>query len=77
MFYTLDRIEDNNVAVLCDDDGRIINVPSNLLSGTPSAGDVFCEENGCYIADTEETAARRSRISKKRTDFFNRIKNKK
>lgn len=77
MFYTLDRIEDNNIAVLCDDEGKIINIPANLLSGTPSAGDVFREENGYYVADTEESASRRSRISKKRTDFFNRIKNKK
>ncbi len=77
MFYTLDRIEDNDVAVLCDDEGRIFNVSANLLNGTPCAGDVFREENGCYVADAEETAARRSRISKKRADFFNRIKNKK
>lgn len=76
MFYTLDRIEDNNIAVLCDDDGRICNVPSNNLSDTPTAGDVFVLIDGKYIFHKEETASRRAKIAKKRNDFFSRIKNK-
>ncbi len=77
MYYTLDRIEDNSIAVLCDDDGRIFNVPVKNLQGAPKVGDVFRCENGYYTADIKETAERRSRIAKKRTDFFNKIKNKK
>lgn len=76
MFYTLDRIEDNNIAVLCDDNGIIYTVRTNNLPDNHSAGDVFICKDGKYIFHKEETASRRERIEKKRNDFFNRIKNK-
>lgn len=76
MFYTLDRIEDNNIAVLCDDDGRIHNVNANILQKNISVGDVFTYENGKYIPAPDETALRKARISEKKNAFFNRIKNR-
>lgn len=73
MFYTLDRIEDNNIAVLCDDDGKIYNVPANILSSV-SAGDVFVCKDGTYIFDEDETSSRRTRIAQKKNKFFSKIK---
>ncbi|MBQ8209033.1 MAG: DUF3006 domain-containing protein [Clostridia bacterium] len=77
MFYTLDRTEDNNIAVLIDDDGRIYNVSANILSDTCSVGDVFVCKDGKYIFDAQETALRRARIAQKRNRFFSKIKNNK
>ena len=75
MFFTLDRIEDNNIAVLCDDDGKIYNIPANNLNN-PSVGDVFICKDGKYIFNADETDVRRKRTAKKRNEFFNKIKNK-
>ena len=76
MFYTLDRIEDNNIAVLCDDDGRIHNVPANVLQDNACIGDVFIYTDGKYILVPEETESRKARISSKRDAFFNKLKNR-
>lgn len=76
MFFTLNRTEDNNIAVLCDDNGRIYNVNINDLSENISIGDVFICKDGKYIFNAKETAERRARISKKRNEFFNNLKKK-
>lgn len=76
MFYTLDRIEDENIAVLIDDGGKKADIPFSLLPPHSKPGDVFRSENGAYIFDEKETQERRLRISDKRNRFFNKMKNK-
>lgn len=73
MFFTLDRIEDGNIAVLISDDGKKTDIPANLLQNT-DIGSVFRAEDSDFIFDEEETTSRRKRISEKRNRLFNRIK---
>lgn len=74
MFYTLDRTEDNNIAVLIDDDGKKYDIPLENLPEHDGTGSVFREENGVYLFDKEETDRRRISIAEKRRRLFDRIK---
>lgn len=74
MYYTLERIEDNQIAVLSDDNGKIYNTALDSLNKTPLAGDVFRRENGEFIFDENETNTRKMRIAKKRNEFFGKIR---
>lgn len=75
MFYTLDRIEDNNIAVMIDDDGKKYDIPLKNLPEHDGIGSVFREENGVYLFNREETDRRRISIAEKRRRLFDRIKN--
>ena len=74
IYYTLDRTEDENFAVLVDDNGKIYDVPHGQLPQHDGTGSVFYNDNGEYIFDKNETDRRRKRISEKRKKFFNKIK---
>jgi len=59
--YSIDRIE-GNIAVLQDNEERIINVDVALLPVDAVVGDVVQQVNGRYEHDRDETDARRDRI---------------
>ena len=60
-YYSIDRIEDN-VAVLQDDEERVVNVDVALLPSDAVAGDIVRQVDGRYEHDREETQTRRDRI---------------
>lgn len=74
VYYTLDRTEDENFAVLVDDSGKTYDVPLGHLPQHDGTGSVFYNDNGEYIFDENETGIRRKKISEKRKKFFNKIK---
>lgn len=76
MFFTLNRIEENNFAVLTDDNGKVYSEELSLLPENCSVGDVFVFENGNYIHVPEETAERKQCLKEKRDNFFNKLKKK-
>ena len=61
--YSLERFEEE-LAVLCDDDGHTVAVDKSLLPANARAGDVFSYLDGGYRYEEEETAARRARIKR-------------
>lgn len=74
IYYTLDRIEDENFAVLVDDSGKPHDVSLSQLPNHDGVGSVFYNDNGEYIFDKSETEIRRKRIGQKRKKFFDKIK---
>lgn len=76
MFFTLDRIEDNNIAVLTDDKGNVHNIEMSLLPSDSTIGYVFILKNGNYLYNYEETEKRKQRIKNKKAVLFNRLKNR-
>lgn len=74
MFYTLDRIEDGNTAVLIDDVGHKHDVPFAALPAHDGIGSVFTMKDEAYIFNREQTAERRKRIDEKRKKLFERVK---
>lgn len=74
MFYTLDRIEDENIAVLIDDDGRKHDVPCTAIPENDGIGSVFSIKDGKYIFNKAQTDERRKRINEKRKKLFDKLK---
>ncbi len=61
MKYSIDRIEDG-IAVLQDDEERVVHVDMVLLPLDAVAGDVVQQVDGRYEHDRNETKIRRDRI---------------
>lgn len=76
MFFTLDRIEDNNIAVLTDDNGKVYDIDLSLLPSESKIGYVFTLKDGRYLHDNKETEKRKQRINNKKTALFNKLKNR-
>ena len=77
MFYTLDRIENDTVAVLIDDKGNKHDVHISLLSESTDIGNVYNFDGSHYIYNEKETSARRSSNSEKLRKLMNKAKNRK
>lgn len=75
MFFTLDRIENTNIAVMISDDNKKTDVVTDLISGEIREGNVYTETNGIYIYNEKETAARKSKNKNKFAVLFRKAKN--
>ncbi len=75
MYYTLNRIEENAVAVFTDDNGKIYNKSISLLPDNAKTGDVFTFLSGKPIFDKAETMLRREKATEKKNKLFNKLKN--
>lgn len=72
MFYSIDRFEGEWAVLISDKDGSSLNILRSCISPDAGEGAIVKEENGMYVYDAEETAARRKaffertrRLSKK------------
>ena len=63
MYYSLERFEEQ-LAVLCDDEGKTVTVDRSLLPSTARAGDVFSCNDNRFCLEKEQTIARRERIKR-------------
>lgn len=63
MFYIVDRIEEN-IIVLQDENGYMINLNKNNVDGNVKEGDCLRKENNRFLLDKEETKKRKIRIDK-------------
>ncbi len=61
MYLSLERFEEE-LAVLCDDNGKTVVVDRAVLPVEVTVGDIVFVKNERYCLDREETAKRRSRI---------------
>ena len=61
MRYSIDRIE-GDVAVLVDDDTKVLHVPLSALPDSAQCGDVLYREDGAYCVDVVETEKRRAYV---------------
>lgn len=59
MFYSIDRFEGDIAVLIADADSSQVTVPRSSLSPDADEGGIVIYENGQYIYDAEETAARR------------------
>ncbi len=62
MFYSIDRFEGEWAVLTADDDCSQVAVPREYLSPDAEEGSILRYENGQYIYDAEETAARRRAV---------------
>ena len=76
MTYTIDRFEDNNLAVLETDDSTTVDVPRTQVPPEAKEGDVLIElaENDFdgevrYAVDVEASEQRRRKVSDLRTSL--------
>lgn len=69
MFYSVDRVDDEYV-MLCDDDGDTRELRRLHFDGEVRTGDVFRFDNGRFIYDEQETAARKKRIQELENELF-------
>lgn len=77
MFYTLDRIENDSVAVLIDDEGKKYDVEISLLQETQDIGSVYSFDGNTYIYNEKETHKRRTSNSEKLKRLMSKAKNRK
>ncbi len=69
-YYTLNRIEDRDIAVLIDDNGKKRDVP---IKDLPPQRDIGCVYSICgdsIVYDETETIKRRTRIGEKKNRLF-------
>ena len=62
MFYSIDRFEGDWAILIADDELSQTAVPREYISPDAEEGGILRYENGQYIYDTEETAARRRAV---------------
>lgn len=77
MFFTLDRIENDSVAVLIDDEGKKYDTDISLISEPVDIGSVYSFDGSRYIYNEKETKTRRSSNSDKLRKLMNKAKNRK
>ena len=77
MHFTLDRIENNSVAVLTDDNGKTYDVDLSLLPKEKDPGCIYDFDGSSYIYNEKETVSRRNRNSDKLKKLMNKAKNRK
>lgn len=61
--FIVDRIEDN-IVVLEQNDGKIINIDLSCIDEVPSEGDVLVKIDNIYKVDKEATLRRKNHIGK-------------
>ena len=62
MYYSLDRFEDNGIAVLLDDNGNKREVPLGELPGGIKQGDILTFVDDRFVVDSSETDRRREYV---------------
>lgn len=72
MFLTLDRIENETVAVLIDDSGNKYDVHISLIPKNYEIGNVYTIKDGMYIYNEKETKIRHKNNSEKLKKLFNK-----
>ena len=72
MNFTLDRIENNSVAVLIDENGKKFDVCVDLLPNERSSGSIYNFDGNTYIYNEKETIARRNQNSDKLKKLMNK-----
>ena len=77
MYFTLDRIENESVAVLTDDNGKTYNVSTDLLPEQRDAGCIYNYDGSSYIYNEKETVNRRNSNCEKLKKLINKAKNRK
>ena len=77
MYFTLDRIENNSVAVLIDDNGKTYDVNTSLLPEEKDPGCIYTFDRSSYIYNEKETFNRRNNNSEKLKKLLNKAKNRK
>lgn len=77
MHFTLDRIENNCVAVLTDDNGKTYDVSIDLLPDERDPGCIYNYDGSSYIYNEKETVSRRNSNSEKLKKLINKAKNRK
>lgn len=77
MHFTLDRIENNSVAVLIDENGKKYDVSVDLLAEERSAGSIYNFDGNTYIYNEKATASQRTDNSEKLKKLLNKAKNRK
>lgn len=77
MFFTLDRIENETIAVLLDDNGKKHDVSITLLPEEKNIGSVYIFDGNIYIYNEKETRKRQSDNSDKLKKLLSKAKNKK
>jgi len=65
----IDRI-DNGFAICEIDQNRHIDIPLNLIEGSPKEGDVLIKKGENYIIDRAKTETRRKKIISLQDDIF-------
>ncbi len=76
MFFTLDRIEDGEIAVMLSDSDEKVNVPLSIVQDEAKEGYVYTFENGLYIYNEKETADRKNSNREKFSRLLKKAKNK-
>ena len=71
-FYTVDRIEEEDIAVLFDDDENKLDIPVAELPENLKEGDIlrFDEESQTYVIDNEKTAQVKSSMEARFKKLF-------
>lgn len=77
MFFTLDRTEDCNFAVMIGDDGEKRDVILDVISGEIAEGNVYTFSDGIYIYNEKETTDRKNSNKSKFERLLKRAKNRK
>lgn len=77
MLFTLDRTEDDRIAVMISDDGEKKDVPFSLITGGIKEGNVYSCENGSFIYNEKETEKRKNINREKFNKLLKRAKNRK
>ena len=69
MFFTLDRIENTNIAVMISDDNKKTDVVTDMISGEIREGNVYTEVNGIYYQYVQREFERMKREGKMRDEL--------
>lgn len=77
MFFTLDRIENETIAVLIDDNGNKYDISIELLGNESVIGNVYESDGTDYIYNEKETQKRKNSNSEKLKKLMSKAKNRK
>lgn len=77
MFFTLDRIENETIAVLIDDNRNKYDISIELLGNESVIGNVYESDGTDYIYNEKETQKRKNSNSEKLKKLMSKAKNRK
>lgn len=77
MFFTLDRIENETIAVLIDDNGNKYDISVELLGNESVIGNVYESDGTDYIYNEKETQKRKNSNSEKLKKLMSKAKRRK
>lgn len=75
MYYTLNRTENGNIAVLIDSDKNIHDVDISLLKPDAKIGNIYIFDGTHYIYNEKETLARKKSASFRLKNILSKVKN--